>query len=288
MLGISPVTLLRAASSASRVFPLTIASPVADWIGRFVSPFISGTRELERNLRIVGAPHPGTSARRGIGFYAKYWVDTLRLPTMGREELDRRFSYVGYDQIVDVQRQEHTPIMVLPHLGSWEWAAAWLGRIAGQKVTAVVERLDDDDVFQWFLETRSAYGVSVVPLGPTAMGELMTAAKDPTQIICLVADRDLSGNGVRVSFFGRTASLPAGPALLSLRSKNPLLPVAIYDDGATRRCQVLPPIWPERSGRLKEDIVRTTQTVALRLETLIAAAPEQWHVLAPIWTDAGA
>lgn len=248
-----------------------------------VAPHLPGTETLRQNLAQTGVEFPRAAATAGIGNYARYWIDTLALPTMPTVELDRRFSYLNYHHIREVQREGQTPIMVLPHLGSWEWAAAWLGRVADQHVIAVVERLSDESVFDWFVSTRSSYGVDVIPLGPTAMAKLVAATKGSNRIICLLADRDIAGNGVEVDFFGARASFPAGPALLSLRSGNPLLPVAIYDDGRTRRCQVLPPIWPHRNGRLKDDLISTTQGVAKQLEALIAAAPDQWHVLSPVW-----
>lgn len=266
-----------------RTVPLSVGAFSSRLAGKMVAPHLSGTETLQLNLAQTGIVSPRASAVAGIGNYARYWVDMLALPAIDTVELDRRFSYLDYHHIREVQRRGQTPIMVLPHLGSWEWAAAWLGRVANQRVTAVVERLSDEAVFEWFVATRSSYGVDVVPLGPHAMTELMAAAKDPNRIICLLTDRDISGNGVEVEFFGERAAFPAGPALLSLRSGNPLLPVAIYDEGRTRRCQVLPPIWPQRLGRLKDDLITTTQEVAEQLEVLIAAAPDQWHVLSPVW-----
>jgi len=244
---------------------------------------VGGTAALERNLRMVGVDDPRASAREGIGGYASYWVDTLRLPTLANRVTDRRFSYIGYHNIRDVQATGVAPIMVLPHLGSWEWAAAWLGRIGHQKVVAVVERLEPPEVFEWFRATRESYGVNVVPLGTDALRQLVAVAADTSSIICLVADRDIAGNGQAVSFFGRTTTMPGGPALLSFRTGSPLLPVAIYDRGATRECRVMAPIWPERKGKLRDDVNGMTQEVAHALEPLIAAAPEQWHVLTDLW-----
>ena len=38
------------------------------------------------------------------------------------------------------------------------------------------------------------------------------------QIVCLLSDRDLTGDGVEVEFFGERTTLPAGPATLALRT----------------------------------------------------------------------
>ncbi|MFW2380366.1 MAG: hypothetical protein ACN4GZ_01310 [Acidimicrobiales bacterium] len=273
------------ASAALRVVPLGVASRMARWLGEWAAGRFSATATsgLAHNLRVVGTALPARGARKGYGFYARYWVDMLKLPTLKPRVIDRRFSFIGYHHILDVQHAGATPIMVLPHLGSWEWAAAWLGVVDGQSVTAVVEKLKPPGLFDWFRSTREAYGVRVVPLDPDAFRTLMTAATDGDSIICLLADRDISGTGVEVDFFGERASLPGGPALLSLRTGSPLLPVAIYDRGATRECRVLAPLWPERTGRLREDVSLTTQRMAVELECLISEDPVQWHVLSEIW-----
>lgn len=277
--------LLRVASAILRAAPVGVTADVARRIGQWFAPRIAGTATLADNLEVTGAQDSNRAARRGIGYYAKYWVDTLKLPTLAPRVIDRRFSFIGYHHILDVQHSGATPVMVLPHLGSWEWAAAWLGMVDKQAVTAVVEKLEPPELFEWFRSTREAYGVEVVPLGSDALRVLMAAAAQGDSIICLVADRDIAGNGVAVDFFGRRTTLPGGPALLSLRGGCPLLPVAIYDRGSTRECRVQPPIWPQRSGRLREDVALTTQQIAAELERLIRVDPAQWHVLSHIWPE---
>ena len=226
--------------------------------------------------------------RRGFGSYGRYWVESLRIPHLSDRAIDRGFSFVGYDKIEEVRANGHGPILVLPHLGGWEWAAAWLGRIAKVDVTAVVERLEPEEVFQWFTRLRQAYGVNVVPLGPRAMLEL-TAAVRRRDIVCLLSDRDVGGNGVEVDFFGETTTLPAGPALLARRTGSPLLPTAVYFRGRQRICLVGDPIWPDRTmpghepanGRARNRALM--QEVADRLAELVALAPDQWHLLEPNW-----
>jgi KDO2-lipid IV(A) lauroyltransferase len=44
-----------------------------------------------------------------------------------------------------------------------------------------------------------------------------------------------------------------------------------------------PPVPAERQGRLRADVERVTGALARRLEDLIRAAPEQWHLMQPNW-----
>ena len=102
--------------------------------------------------------------------------------------------------------------------------------------------------------------------------------------MCLLCDRNLSGDGVDVKFFGEDTTLPAGPATLAVRTGAALLPVAVYfEPGRGHRTVVRPPVPSERQGRLRDDIAVITQRLADEFEELIRAAPEQWHLLQPNW-----
>ena len=101
-----------------------------------------------------------------------------------------------------------------------------------------------------------------------------------------MCDRDITGKGIPVDFFGSPTTLPAGPATLALRTGAALLPTAVYfEDNGQHRGVVRPPIPTGRSGKLRDDVTVATQRLANELEHLISVAPEQWHVFQPNWPD---
>ena len=279
----------RAASIAARAVPLPVLVAVAEAIGSTIAPRLmaSKTDQLCRHIRRVDPglePHvAAAAARRGIGSYARYWAESFRMPNLSARTIDRGFSVMGYENIEHALDGGIGPILVLPHLGGWEWAAAWLNRVKGEQVTAVVERLEPPDVFEWFADLRAAYGIEVVPVGPQAMGRLVKAVR-AKRIVCLLSDRDITGSGVEVDFFGERTTLPAGPALLAKRTGAPLLPTAVYFRPRNQHhAMVQPPVTPDPDLSLREDVVRVTQELARALEDLIAHAPDQWHLLGPNW-----
>ena len=116
------------------------------------------------------------------------------------------------------------------------------------------------------------------------MSRTVLRALRDNRIVCLLSDRDLTGDGVEVEFFGERTTLPAGPATLAVRSAAALLPVAVYfEAGRGHRGVVRPPISTARQGGLRDDIGRITQCLAHEFEALIRVAPEQWHLLQPNW-----
>ncbi|MFM9136775.1 MAG: hypothetical protein ACKOQZ_01255, partial [Actinomycetota bacterium] len=147
-------------------------------------------------------------------------------------------------------------ILALPHLGGWEWAGRWLvGQ--GYTLTAVVERLDNDELFDWFLGVREELGFNIIPLDDRA-GVAVNEALRANHVVALLCDRDIPRdgvrNGARVSFFGETTTVPSGPAFFSLRTGAPIVPLATYFtnrlDG--HHAVVRPAIQATREGSLRD------------------------------------
>jgi len=174
-------------------------------------------------------------------------------------------------------------MLILPHLGGWEWAAFWLTRIHRFEVTAVVEQLEPPELFDWFMSFRESLGMEVVAVGPKAGPAILNSIKKG-RVVCLLADRMVSGaTGVPVEFFGETTLLPAGPATIALRTGAPLIPTAVYFRDDRHFADVRPPVPAVRRGKFRADVQRVTQDLAREMERFIRAAPEQWHVLQPGW-----
>ncbi|MFA9563632.1 MAG: phosphatidylinositol mannoside acyltransferase, partial [Acidimicrobiales bacterium] len=111
----------------------------------------------------------------------------------------------------------------------------------GIPCTAVVERLDPPELFEWFVDYRRSIGLNVVPVGPGAAAEVARAVKE-RHVVCLLSDRDVTGHGVEVEFFGERTTLPAGPAALALRTGTSLMPAAIYFQKALRHGKMCAPL----------------------------------------------
>ncbi len=218
--------------------------------------------------------------------YAAYWMQSFRLPGMSRAQIEAGFSYEGFDHIqraIDDPNQPG-PILALPHLGGWEWAAFWLAAVHQYPVTAVVERIESDELFEFFVAYRESLGMQIVPLGPDSASKVLRAIR-ANHVVALLADRDIEGNGVEVEFFGEVTTLPGGPATLALRTGAALIPTVCYfDEPGTGVFGIAEePLDTTRRGKLREDVKRVTQDMAYAFERQIERAPEQWHLLQPNW-----
>ena len=278
----------KAAAAVARALPHPMAAGSARLLGRIVGHVATDRRaQVERNLRRIDPTISGARLRRLVDetfeSYARYYEESFRLPGTSAEDLDAGFQADGFEHLEAALAAGSGAIMAMPHLGGWEWSGFWATRVKGYRVTAVVEELEPPDLFDWFVELRRSFGFDIVALGPDA-GPATVRALKANHVLALLCDRDLSGTGPEVEFFGERTTLPGGPATLALRTGAPILPTAIYFDGRDhRRSTVLPPLDTTRRGKLRDDVQRVTQDLARVLEGLIREAPEQWHLLQPNW-----
>jgi phosphatidylinositol dimannoside acyltransferase len=286
---LATVSSYRLGATAARMMPAAVAAGLTTPFG-FGASFANRERRamIARHLQRVDPSLSGMRLRRAVqeafDSYAHYWLESFRLPNLSAATVERGFDVDGYENIVDGLAAGNGVILVLPHLGGWEWAGRWIVE-QGHQITVVVEKIEPPELFEWFVELRSALGMNVVALGPDAGTTVMRALRD-NHVVCLLADRDLQGGGPDVEFFGERTTMPAGPATLAMRTGAPILPTAVYFTGRVdgHHAWVRPPLPVERvEKRLRDDVQRVTQLLAAELEILIRRAPSQWHMFQPNW-----
>ena len=274
-----------------------VPEPVAYGVANVVSRFMARGSVLAMNerhmTRVLASecpegvePDPALVRRwskRSFTSYARYWADGARLPYIGEAGVRAKWRLEGgIEHLRAAIAAGKGAIVALPHVGSWEWGGYWLA-LEGMPMTAVVERLEPPQLFDWFVGQRAAMGLTAVPMGQGSSSALIRALKS-NRLAGLVSDRDMVGNGVEVEFFGEKTTLPGGAATLALRTGAPLVPVVVYaGPGSWHTGVVHPPIDASRQASLRADIARVTQELVTIFENDIRRRPEQWHLYQPNW-----
>ena len=239
-------------------------------------------RRVANNLDVVlplAGRHRRRRTDRAVANYLRYWCEAFRLPACSPDDVRDGITVHGWEHVERSVAAGYGTILALPHLGGWEWAGRWLA-LRGVEVVAVAERLDDDEVFALHVGLREQVGITVLPLGPNTGREALGVLRR-NGVLCLLSDRDLTGDGVPVSFFGRNTTIPGGAATLALRTGASVLPTAVFTtgNGLGHLGLVRPPLDTNRSqGGLRTDVTRITANLTRELEMLIRTAPEQWHM----------
>ncbi len=270
-----------------------LPEPVAVRLGRTIADAVwkrrgKGVLRLESNLaRVVPDAGPQRLAelsRAGMRSYLRYWMESFRLPAWSAERISNGFEAKDLHHLTDGLAGGRGVIIALPHLANWDLAGAWVTTHLKTPFTTVAERLEPATLYDRFVAYREGLGMEVLPHnGGTAFATLARRLR-AGGLVCLVADRDLSASGVPVEFFGDTARMPAGPALLAQQTGALLLPVTLWYDGSpVMKGRIHAPIAvPESGGRAEKTSVMT-QALADAFATGIADHPEDWHMLQRLW-----
>lgn len=239
---------------------------------------------IENLAPVVGADQAEQVAREAFRWYGRYWAETFRMQDLTKAEIDRRFTLENAHLLAEAHAAGTGAVFATLHVGNWDAGGRWVGDRWG--LTVVVEVLRPRILFDRFVAHRRSLGMTIIPLerGGDATAKCLErlAAGD---LVALVADRDLSGSGVEVEMFGRRTKLPAGPAVLSLRSGAPLMTAVIYQtEHGDWPARVLPPIERPPEGH-PDPVGFLTQRIADAFAGFIAANPAQWHVFSRYWID---
>jgi KDO2-lipid IV(A) lauroyltransferase len=270
-----------------------LPEPVAARLGRTIADLTWRRRgksvlRLESNLaRVVPDASPERLeqlSKAGMRSYLRYWMESFRLPSWSADRVRNGFDISDVHHLTDGLASDKGVILALPHLGNWDLAGAWVTTELETPFTTVAERLKPETLYDRFVAYRESLGMEVLPHeGGSAFGTLAHRLR-AGGLVCLVADRDLSESGVEVKFFGDTARMPAGPAILAQQTGALLLPVTLwYDESPVMRGRVHAPIEVPETGTRAEKTSVMTQALADAFATGIADHPEDWHMLQRLW-----
>lgn len=270
-----------------RSLPEKFAYRIFERIGRIaLSRNGSRIQRLRSNLTRVcpekSAAEMDLLMQQAMRSYMRYWCDTFRSPDWTQERISQTVTVVGEELLTGPMKQGTGVVVALPHAGNWDHAGSYFCGMGFPLVT-VAERLKPEALFNKFLEYRQNMGMEVLALDSRSMATLLKRAREGA-LIALVADRDLSKSGIDVSFFGYPSRMPAGPALLAVRTGIPLITAFVSYTETGIHIEFNPVDVPS-VGSESEKISSVVQKCADLFAKGISTAPQDWHMLQRIWID---
>jgi len=247
---------------------------------------------LEANLvRVLGPGVDGktlrAASREVLRRYARYWLEIFRLPVMPVDRLAGGINDPAgqVKMIFDIMASGRGVVVALPHMGNWDQAAAWFIAHGAGSLTTVMERLKPEAVYERFVTFREGLGMEVLPAsGGTRPFGILAQRLRAGKFVALPCDRDVTGSGIEVEFFGERAKMMAGPAALAVRTDAALVPAVLWfaDDG---RCGVKfgAEIARPAAGTRAEQVAAMMQEVADFFEQGIREHPYDWLMLQKVF-----
>ena len=300
------VRLFRFADAAVGALPEALGRAVFDAVGTVAGTLPSaGVRRLRANqARIRPGMTPRQSralARRAMRSYMRYYYEALRLPRMSREQIRARVRIDNSEWLREKFAEGQAAAAALMHSGNWDLAGAW-AEIDLVHVHTLAEKLEPQELYDFFVGYRTAVGMSVYPAGVGAIHRIEEAMREGACLAPILADRDLTASGVEVKFFGCAMLVAAGPALLAQRVGVPVYPVfSFYEKISGKRRRRAGTRWGMRllvgepvcartdasspSDERAADIARMSQEWISQFEPWVSERLEDWHMLQKVFVE---
>lgn len=258
---------------------------VVGTVGYYAWP--RGRRAMQANFRRVlpdASPKERSRvARRSLVNYCKYLVDFVRFPNFTAQEvIDAVQSNGAFEGLATQLERGMGGVIVCMHFGNWD-AGAGATAARGFPVTVVAETFSDPRLDAMVVGGRERLGMKVVKM--EKLGPSLFRVLKANELLALLIDRAVPGEGVKVQFFGAEVEVPAGPARFALRSGATVVPSAFPRIHPHRPevSTLYDFIVPQRTGDDDRDLRELTQAIMNVHEGFIRQYPDQWYMFRPMW-----
>jgi len=209
-------------------------------------------------------------------------VQVLRLHGLGVEEIRKRTTVEGIEELKEVMAGGQGAVIVTGHVGNWEMSAAAVAS-RGVPVDVVAYRQKNPLFDLHWVRVRESVGIRT--LVNVDAFKLVPQSLEDGRLVALLGDQNQRERGLFVPFFGKLAATSKGPALFALRADVP-----IFVGAGVRE-----PGWPPRyrvevrridlpsEGGWRERLEETTRRHVALLEEWVKQNPEQYFWMHRRW-----
>ena len=265
--------------------------------GRMTASFLSGMLKLihprakviDDNLKL-GYPDSPAQWRediKGQVYENLAWTVTELLAL--QHDPSQVFTWVKNVRNLEIAdrliAQNKGAIFLSGHFGNWELLAGWYAQYSkrkGHSLYVVTQEQSDKDITRYIEEMRRNVGIEFIPKEMSVL-KYAHMLKQGAHIALL---NDIAGVGeVMVPFMGHDATNMAGPAVMSMLSGAPIVPVAIYRTAPfEHEVEFFEPVKvPEGELSHEERMKAIILECNLAIERFIRKRPELWFWLHKRW-----
>ena len=248
----------------------------------------SARRAVMANMRQVMGPQASErevrrATREVFRNATRYYADLIHIPRLNVHRFwSEQLEIQGLEYLERARDERRGVVMVSAHFGNPEMAVQGLAAV-GFRVFALTEPLRPQALSDFTHWLRSRHGHVYRTIGFGAVKEAMRRLKEGG-IVAILLDRDVTGSGVPLRFFGAEARIPLGAVELALRTEAELIPAWVWRvEGFKFRARIGPPLELVRTGDFERDVRTNAQRLLALFEVQLRTDPGQWAVLDAIW-----
>jgi KDO2-lipid IV(A) lauroyltransferase len=283
------VEVARVCSWFARTLPTAIRYWIADRMGDLMYWLIPGYRKnVRRNLaHVLGSgamvETRGPEVREVFRTSARNWSDLLVVPGRSSATFDADVEVPASDiaYLDAALAQGKGCVIITAHLGAFDFLGHYL-HSKGYKLSIVTGRTTARIVFDAVTHLRHSNGLGLVEATPSGVRTAIQAVRNGECAVFAV-DRDFFQNGIQVTLFGATTTLPPGAVRIARDSFAPIVPIFSRRTDLGHKITIHPPFNVERTGDVHADLHAGMTKVVASLETAISAVPHQWVMFQSVW-----
>ena len=198
------------------------------------------------------------------------------MPALNSQNIKKLVQFDRPDILDAAMAENRGVVMLACHMDNWEWLGAALA-LNGYPLSAV-EKPQPNRIYSDFMnELRRGVGQEIFSRGTSEILGCARAMKKK-RMLGLIADQDGGYDGIFVSFFGKMASTPTGPAYFARKFKAPIVPIFIVrnPDGYGHKAIVSDIIHYPFTGDQRADDYAVTLQMTQQVEKVIREYPSNW------------
>jgi len=271
----------------SRKLPLRVSYASANFLAEVTYLFWRrGRTSLRSNTARFLDPrasqkHIAYYSRLCIRNYLKYIIDFLRSLPSENEEMARRLNIEGIEHLDEVLKDGNGAVLVSLHFGHWDFGATEIAS-RGYPVNGVVDHTCSPRVNGFVDRLRSMSNMKTIAARDGITQMIHRLRKN--EIVAMLIDKPNHGHMVKVKLCGSSTVVPAGAAVLALRTGAQIIPSgAVRLPDNTIHIILGKQISFQRTSDLNRDIQVLMQMVWYELEKIVREYPEQLYIFHRLW-----
>ena len=206
---------------------------------------------------------------------ARNMLDIMYMPNLNEKNLSQYIEIDHLERMKAALAEGHGVVVLTGHIGTWEWLSAAF-TLNGLPVTAIAKLQPNAEYSRVLDDLRATIHVEIFNRGTNELRAAGRALKEG-KILGFLADQDAGPGGAFISFLGKTASTPMGPAVFARRFNAPVLPAFIIrKDNGRHLVKIGEVMHFEDTGDTDADLLRFTEQMTKILEQVIREHPTQW------------
>jgi len=281
------------AAQAVSVLLLAIPRPVGYWVAdRLGDYFYRRNKNLRANVVDNMRHVMGTGAseiavqgavRRAFRMQSRNGFDLLRVPRVSLKRIEQQVRFDGDWQVIEAVLAEGRGVIICTaHYGAFDMMGQFIinrGYDASLLVGRTTSRFVHDSVT--YLRQSRGWRIEQVE-EPGSVRRVMKALKEG-RVAGMVVDRDWSGSGAPVTFFGAPTTLPIGHIRMALATGAEIVTAMTPRLEGNRYGFILRHVSLQRSGNTAADVAENMRRILANIEAVIAHDPGQWVLFRPVW-----